>query len=628
MIAAMLVAASAMAQIYNLTITKSNGEKIVIPTKEISRLEFVEEEGGDGDVPKADLLDVVFRADGTAEDVSPMRHAVITKAGGSLMTYYSDLHKRYVANFKNSLGGSTTTGFYRVEYKAGDDFISRVADGCTFETIIMLGEEDPPGKEVKWFSSMQAGGIGFILPMHSRSKCLTFLPNVSESGASTWRWTHSSVAPEPGKYYHVVGVWNKEEGKSYIYVNGVLSGTTQAPGNYVPVQSGAEAFIIGGDPDVNVATCSNSWNGDVVLARIYDAPLAAGQVAKLWEASRFDEDTKGINISGLQYMPECEVAPGYKYTIYGTGFEAGDVMVMKSAAGSSSLSVATEVGNGCVTMEIPAGLASGTYQLGVKRGATERMLCTVDFAVVATPQLPAAPKIIAHRGAHTDGAPENSIAALKKAMDAGYFGVELDVWTTTDGTVVVQHDGKLNNVTFQNSDYQTIKDFTLANGETLPTLESFIAAYKEKMGSSASKLIIEIKTHSTTERNNRVIDLTMQQVEAAGIKDRVEYIAFSLANCQRILANDRDAVVGYLNGDKTPAEVQALGIRGIDYKNTVLDANRQWVRDAANLGVTVNVWTVNDQLEMLRYMSRGVTYITTDSPALLKELAGKVYVNK
>ncbi|MDE7458730.1 MAG: hypothetical protein K2M77_07660 [Muribaculaceae bacterium] len=360
-----LMSLTAFAQVYKLSVTKNDGQTVVIPTDDISKIEFIEEIDGDptlsvspmtdvvpfigGEVtikvsancqwtytvdnslvtevsksknqlvlkfpfkpsaddvkytvtfkygdnlskqitlsqavtPTADLLDVVFKEDGTAEDVSPMAHDVITQKSTALMTYYNDIHKRYVANYRHSLGAGITSGYYRVNYKPNDEFITRVADGCTFESIMMLGDKDPSDLEVKWFSSMQAGGIGFILPGHSRSKNITFLPNISTSGSSNWCWTHSKVAPEVGKYYHVVGVWNKEEGKTYIYINGELSGTANAPGNYVPVSTGAESFVIGGDAEPNQTAAASAWNGDIVYARIYDAPMTAEQVARLWQA--------------------------------------------------------------------------------------------------------------------------------------------------------------------------------------------------------------------------------------------------------------------------------------------------------------------------------------------------------
>lgn len=46
---------------------------------------------------------------------------------------------------------------------------------------------------------------------------------------------------------------------------------------------------------------------------------------------------------------------------------------------------------------------------------------------------------IAHRGLHSRGVPENSLAAFRAAIEAGY-GVELDIQPAADGTPMVFHD--------------------------------------------------------------------------------------------------------------------------------------------------------------------------------------------
>ncbi len=51
-------------------------------------------------------------------------------------------------------------------------------------------------------------------------------------------------------------------------------------------------------------------------------------------------------------------------------------------------------------------------------------------------------KKYAHRGLHSDGTPENSLAAFKAAKEAN-FGVEFDVQFTKDKQIVVFHDGDL-----------------------------------------------------------------------------------------------------------------------------------------------------------------------------------------
>ena len=51
----------------------------------------------------------------------------------------------------------------------------------------------------------------------------------------------------------------------------------------------------------------------------------------------------------------------------------------------------------------------------------------------------------AHRGLHGPGAPENSLAAFRRAAEAGY-GAELDVHLTRDGRLAVIHDGDLRRI--------------------------------------------------------------------------------------------------------------------------------------------------------------------------------------
>src|SRR5690606_11412908 len=52
-------------------------------------------------------------------------------------------------------------------------------------------------------------------------------------------------------------------------------------------------------------------------------------------------------------------------------------------------------------------------------------------------------KIIAHRGASAH-APENTMAAFRKAIEMGANYIELDVHLSKDGKVVVLHDATLN----------------------------------------------------------------------------------------------------------------------------------------------------------------------------------------
>ena len=103
-----------------------------------------------------------------------------------------------------------------------------------------MDEASDGSKEIKPFSSMEKGGTGFLITKVAKGTDITFLPNISTNGSSNWIWTQSGVTPEAGKYYHIVGVWNKEEKKTYIYVDGQLKGSADANGEFVFPSSGAD----------------------------------------------------------------------------------------------------------------------------------------------------------------------------------------------------------------------------------------------------------------------------------------------------------------------------------------------------------------------------------------------------
>ncbi|MDQ7840625.1 MAG: glycerophosphodiester phosphodiesterase family protein [bacterium] len=68
------------------------------------------------------------------------------------------------------------------------------------------------------------------------------------------------------------------------------------------------------------------------------------------------------------------------------------------------------------------------------------------------------PLIVAHRGASGE-APENTLAAFRRALEIGVDGVELDVHLTSDGEPVVIHDPMLDRTT---DGLGLVRDQTLA----------------------------------------------------------------------------------------------------------------------------------------------------------------------
>ena len=103
----------------------------------------------------------------------------------------------------------------------------------------------------------------------------------------------------------------------------------------------------------------------------------------------------------------------------------------------------------------------------------------------------------AHRGLHDNAgdAPENSMAAIKNAVEHGY-GIEFDVQLTRDRIPVVFHDESLKRVCGQEGNvrdytYEELQAFPLlASQERIPLLADVLQAVNGRV-----PLIIEIKIH-------------------------------------------------------------------------------------------------------------------------------------
>lgn len=228
-------------------------------------------------------------------------------------------------------------------------------------------------------------------------------------------------------------------------------------------------------------------------------------------------------------------------------------------------------------------------------------------------------RAVAHRGYWTcEGSAQNSLTSLQKAYEAGCWGSELDIWLTADGELVVNHDAHtLDGLVIEKTDSKQLLKSKLKNGETLPSLEAYLDAGKSL---APMVLVLELKTQSTPERNAELARKVVDMVKAKKMEERVEYIAFSNLVGTELIRLAPEARVAYLNGDKTPAELKELGYTGLDYAHKVLKKNSHWIDEAHKLGLTVNVWTVDDEDDLCYFIDRKSDFITTNEPVLLLEL--------
>ena len=99
----------------------------------------------------------------------------------------------------------------------------------------------------------------------------------------------------------------------------------------------------------------------------------------------------------------------------------------------------------------------------------------------------------AHRGLHSEGVPENSMAAFRAAKDGGY-GIELDIHLMKDGTLAVIHDHSLKRTAGVDVQIEDITAADLENyrlegtDEKIPLFSQVLELYKGE-----APLIVELK---------------------------------------------------------------------------------------------------------------------------------------
>jgi glycerophosphoryl diester phosphodiesterase len=229
-------------------------------------------------------------------------------------------------------------------------------------------------------------------------------------------------------------------------------------------------------------------------------------------------------------------------------------------------------------------------------------------------------EIIAHRGASAD-APENTLAAMRQAIDYATDWVEIDVQETSDDQVVVFHDSdfmKLANVNLKiwdatMSDLESIdigshKD-PVFHAERVPTLAELLTVCKGK-----TKVVIELKYYGhNKDLEQRVLNI----VNGHEMSSDVMYMSLNIDAVNKMKELDPDCRAGLL-----------MSVLGTKIQDTNADflavnamfVNRSFIQRAHASGKEVYVWTINDAVTMSRMIGIGVDGLITDKPDLARRV--------
>ena len=223
-------------------------------------------------------------------------------------------------------------------------------------------------------------------------------------------------------------------------------------------------------------------------------------------------------------------------------------------------------------------------------------------------------KIIAHRGAWKEfNLPENSIAALQKAIEIKAFGSEFDVRRTLDGMLVVNHDPTHFGDTIELKTYAALNAKKLSNGEDLPLLQDYF-----KKGTATNHhtlLICEIKAALISNTTSQLTaSETVELAKQLGIEDKIIYISFDFEVLQTIKTLRPNATVLYLENNKTLEQIMAAKFNGINFNYAQFLGNPSISANAKKLHLMLGSWTVNKDEDFNHLLEQGIQYITTNFP--------------
>ncbi|MEM6469661.1 MAG: glycerophosphodiester phosphodiesterase [Planctomycetota bacterium] len=229
-------------------------------------------------------------------------------------------------------------------------------------------------------------------------------------------------------------------------------------------------------------------------------------------------------------------------------------------------------------------------------------------------------QIMAHRGA-SYAAPENTLAAFRKAIEDGADWIELDVQETADGEVVVAHDSDLmkaanHRLKIWDATMEDLADIDIGSwfdakysNERVPTLREVLRLCRDRIG-----VIIELKYYGhDVNLEQRVVEI----VEAEGMADQILVMSLKPAGIAKLKSIRPSWKCGLL------LSVYVGDLKKIDADFLAINARfgtRQFVDRAEKLGKDVFVWTVNDAATMSQMLNRRVDGILTDRPDLARRV--------
>lgn len=262
----------------------------------------------------------------------------------------------------------------------------------------------------------------------------------------------------------------------------------------------------------------------------------------------------------------------------------------------------------------------------------------------------------AHRGGR-GLMPENTIPAMKWAIDLGVSTLEMDAHISKDGQVFLAHDHYVNpsftldpngqeipekdnkKYPFYQMDYDLIKKYDVGSKVNskypeqkkfktyMPLLSELIDSVQNHIQQSGKKQVFyNIETKSVADGDDKLhpnpekfVDLLVKVLESKKIIPYVVIQSFDIRTLQVLNKKYPHIKTSFLIENKKSLEenLQILGFKPFIVSPNLKLLTPEYLKKCQDQGIKVIVWTVNTKEEINKFKAMGVDGIISDYPNLL-----------
>nr|WP_206205885.1 glycerophosphodiester phosphodiesterase family protein [Thermococcus sp. Bubb.Bath] len=204
--------------------------------------------------------------------------------------------------------------------------------------------------------------------------------------------------------------------------------------------------------------------------------------------------------------------------------------------------------------------------------------------------------VLGHRG-YSAKYPENTLLAFRKAIEAGADGVELDVWLTKDGEVVVIHDDSVDRVSsgtgkVKEMTLEELKSLDFGNGEKILTLEEVFKALPDAIINVELKDIDAVKKTAELIKANNPERILVSSFNIDALREYRKYDAETklgiLIEKEETLAQLPQLIAELKPWSLNPP-IDAMAILGVEKTVGALQM-------AKGAGLRIVLWPLNEEL--------------------------------